>query len=163
MTTYDVIVLGLGGVGSPGCGRLPLIQDGAHMSADTFDTTPGFTTSSGRGVRWGTFSAGERVYCDRDYVLDTVPAGMMAVDYLYRRGDVDTSRIVVAGGSFGALIAPALTATDERISALAILFGAGDLQAVIEANLPLPEIVRPPVAWIGSVLVLKTECTFPPN
>ncbi|MGD9253375.1 MAG: hypothetical protein PVG92_05535, partial [Holophagae bacterium] len=45
----------------------------------------------------------------------------------------------------------------ERITAVAILFGAGDLQQVIEANLPLPEIVRPPVAWLGSVIVSPFE------
>ena len=67
--------------------------------------------------------------------MDTVPAGMMVLDYLHGRGDVDTDRIVVAGGSFGALISPALAAADERITAVAILFGAGDLQQVIEENL----------------------------
>lgn len=93
----------------------------------------------------------------RRALLNTVPAGMMAVDYLYQRGDVDTERIVVAGGSFGALISPALAAAEERVSAVAILFGAGNLQEVIEVNLPLPEFVRPPVAWIGSVLVSPFE------
>jgi hypothetical protein len=93
----------------------------------------------------------------RRALMDTVPAGMMVLDYLHGRGDVDTDRIVVAGGSFGALISPALAAADERITAVAILFGAGDLQQVIEANLPLPEIVRPPVAWLGSVIVSPFE------
>ena len=93
----------------------------------------------------------------RRALLDTVPAGMLAVDYLYQRGDLDTERIVVAGGSFGALISPALAAAEERISAAAILFGAGNLQEVIEVNLPLPEFVRPAVAWIGSVLVSPFE------
>ena len=93
----------------------------------------------------------------RRALLDTVPAGMMVVDYLYDRGDVDTDRIVVAGGSFGALIAPALAATDTRISALAILFGAGDLEKVIAANLPLAETMRPPVAWAGAVIASPFE------
>lgn len=93
----------------------------------------------------------------RRALLDTVPAAMMVLDYLHSRGDVDTDRIILAGGSFGALIAPAVAAAEERVTAVAILFGAGDLEQVIEANLPLPKIVRPPAAWFGSVVVSPLE------
>lgn len=93
----------------------------------------------------------------RQAMLDTVPAGMLALDYLYRRDDVDRKRIVLAGGSFGALFSPALAAADERISALAILFGAGHLQQVIDANLDMPSPVRQVVAWVGSVIVSPLE------
>lgn len=93
----------------------------------------------------------------RRAMLDTVPAGMLAMDYLWRRGDVDRSRIVLAGGSFGALFAPALGAADERISAVAILFGAGHLQEVIHANLRIPWPLRPVLSWVGSVIVSPLE------
>jgi hypothetical protein len=93
----------------------------------------------------------------RRAMLDTVPAAMLVLDYLHERDDVDRERIVVAGGSFGALFSPALAAADERVTAVAILFGAGDLQKVIEANLPLPKIIRPPVAWLGSLVVSPLE------
>jgi dienelactone hydrolase len=93
----------------------------------------------------------------RRAMLDTVPAGMLAVDYLWRRGDVDRNRIVLAGGSFGALFSPALAAADERISAVAILFGAGHLQDVISANLRMPWPLRPALSWVGSVLVSPVE------
>ncbi len=93
----------------------------------------------------------------RRAMLDTVPAGMLAVDYLWRRDDVDRSRIVLAGGSFGALFSPALAAADERISAVAILFGAGHLQDVIHANLRLPWPLKPALSWAGSVLVSPLE------
>ena len=89
----------------------------------------------------------------RQAMLDTVPAGMLALDYLYSRDDVDRKRIVLAGGSFGALFSPALAAADERISAVAILFGAGHLQKVIDANLDMPWPIRQVVAWAGSVIV----------
>ena len=93
----------------------------------------------------------------RRAVLDTVPAGMLALDYLLRRGDVDHRRIVLAGGSLGALFAPAWAAADDRISAVAIFFGAGDLDRLIEANLELPWPVEPAVNWIGSVIVSPLE------
>jgi dienelactone hydrolase len=93
----------------------------------------------------------------RRAVLDTVPAGMLALDYLLRRGDVDPDRIVLAGGSFGALFAPALAAADERVSAVAILFGAGDLGELIDANLELSWPLKPVVTWAGSVMVSPLE------
>jgi len=93
----------------------------------------------------------------RRAMLDTVPAGMLALDYLYRRDDVDRKRIVLSGGSFGALFSPALAAADDRVSAVAILFGAGHLQQVIDANLDLPSPVRQVVAWVGSVIVSPLE------
>ena len=93
----------------------------------------------------------------RRAVLDTVPASMLAVDYLERRGDVDPNRIVLAGGSFGALFTPALAAADERISAVAIFFGAGDLHALIDANLELWWPLKPVASWLGWIIVSPLE------
>ncbi len=93
----------------------------------------------------------------RRAMLDTVPATGLALDYLWRRNDIDRERVVLAGGSFGALLAPAAAAADPRFSAVAILFGAGDLEAVIAANLDLPWPARPIVAWLGGVVVSPLE------
>lgn len=93
----------------------------------------------------------------RRAMMDTVPAGMLALDYLWRRDDVDRSRVVLAGGSFGALFSPALAAADDRITAVAIFFGAGDLEELIDANLHLPWPVGPLAAWLGSVIVSPLE------
>jgi len=93
----------------------------------------------------------------RRAMVDAVPATMLAVDYLWRRGDVDRGRVVLAGGSFGALFAPAIGAADDRISAVAILFGAGDLEALIDANLDVAWPARPVAAWLGSVIVSPLE------
>jgi dienelactone hydrolase len=76
---------------------------------------------------------------------------------LYNRHDVDRERIVLAGGSFGALFSPALAASDERISAVAIFFGAGDLETLVAANLELPAPVRPVATWLGATLVSPME------
>jgi len=93
----------------------------------------------------------------RRAMLDTVPAGMLALDYLWRRDDVDRDRVVLAGGSFGALFSPALAAADQRVTAVAIFFGAGDLQELIDANLEMPWPVKPIVGWLGSVIVSPLE------
>lgn len=90
-------------------------------------------------------------------LLDTVPATMMAVDYLHTRKDIDRQRIILAGGSLGALIAPAAAAAEPRIAALAVLFGAGALEPLIAANLELPAPVEKPVAWVANLVVSPLE------
>jgi alpha-beta hydrolase superfamily lysophospholipase len=71
--------------------------------------------------------------------------------------EVDPDRIVLVGGSLGALVAPATAAADHRIDAVVLLFGAGDLRALCEANLPGPRIVRRALAWLLSPLVSPVE------
>jgi predicted esterase len=93
----------------------------------------------------------------RRAVVRTVPAVMLAVDYLLERSDVDPDRIVLVGGSVGALFAPAAAATDERIAAAAMLFGAGDLQSLMRTNIKIPGIAAGPVCWLGAVLVSPVE------
>ncbi|HEY5997384.1 MAG TPA: hypothetical protein VIU29_10205, partial [Candidatus Deferrimicrobiaceae bacterium] len=52
---------------------------------------------------------------------------------------------------------PAVAAADDRVTALALLFGAGDLSTLLDANLPLPSFVRRPVAWGISAVVSPLE------
>lgn len=92
----------------------------------------------------------------RHAVLNTVPAAMLAVDYLLGRDDVDPRRIVLVGGSLGALFSPAV-ADDERVSAVALLFGGADLQTIARANLKAPVYLDRLAAWILSVLVSPVE------
>jgi len=93
----------------------------------------------------------------RRAVLMTPPAVMLVLDYLHTRGDVDRDRIVLAGGSFGALLAPAAAATEKRITGLAVLFGAGDLESLIAATLEVPAPFDRPVAWIANLIVSPVE------
>ena len=66
----------------------------------------------------------------------------MIVDWARRRG---SRQVAVGGGSLGALFSPALAAADERITAVAVFFGAGDLHSLIEANLELAWPLEPAV------------------
>jgi fermentation-respiration switch protein FrsA (DUF1100 family) len=55
------------------------------------------------------------------------------------------------------MFVPAAAAMDERIAAAAILFGAGDTERLLRANLDLPMWAAVPVAWMGAVLTAPVE------
>jgi len=94
----------------------------------------------------------------RRAILDTPAAVTLAVDFLMTRTEVDRSRILLVGGSFGALIGPAATAFEPRLAGAAFLFGAGDLRTLMAANIPAPGWA----AWMGaSVVSLMTSPVEP--
>ena len=93
----------------------------------------------------------------REAIIRTVPAAMLGVDYLLQRPDVDPERIILAGGSFGAMFAPAVGATDKRIAGVVVLFGAGDIQSLIRLNLDYPAMISIPAGWLGAVLTAPVE------
>lgn len=94
----------------------------------------------------------------RRAVIRTVPAVMLAVDYLLTRPDVDPDRIALVAGSLGAMFAPAVGAMDTRIAAVVLLFGGGEIQSLLEANIrdDLGPLTRP-AAWLGKVLTCAVE------
>ncbi len=93
----------------------------------------------------------------RRAVLETVPSVMLGIDYLLTRDDVIPDRIILAGGSLGALFVPAAMAADRRITAGAILFGAGDIEFLVRSDLHLPSIVAVPAGWMCAVLTSPVE------
>ncbi|UCH84852.1 MAG: alpha/beta hydrolase [Candidatus Latescibacterota bacterium] len=93
----------------------------------------------------------------RRSVLNTVPAVMLSVDYLLDRKEIDPDRIVLIGGSLGALFSPAAGAVDQRIAAVGLIFGGGDLQAIAKANVKAPGPLRRLAAWFLAVLVSPVE------
>jgi len=93
----------------------------------------------------------------REAVINTVPAAMLCNDYLEGRNDVDPRKIVIAGGSLGALFVPAIAASDPRFSAAILLFGGGDLQSLFYANLNTPKPVSRIASWFLATLVSPVE------
>jgi hypothetical protein len=93
----------------------------------------------------------------RRAVINTVPAAQLAVDYLVSRPEVDPDRIILASGSVGAILSPAVAATDTRIDALVVLFGGGDISSLIRANLDRPAWMTVPAAWLGKVITAPVE------
>lgn len=93
----------------------------------------------------------------RKAILETVPSVMLGIDYLLIRGGVDPDRIVMVGGSLGALFVPAIMAADQRIAGAAILFGGADIERLIVADLEAPSPLAEIAGWICAVLVSPVE------
>lgn len=70
----------------------------------------------------------------RKALIDMVPAAMLATDYLFRRSDVDTTKLVILGYSFGAPFVPVISSVERRISVAAMVYGGGDLTSMIRHN-----------------------------
>ena len=84
----------------------------------------------------------------RRALVDMVPSTMLLTDYLHRRDDVDTSKLVMLGYSFGAPLVPVVVAYDKRFAVAAMVYGGGDLGSMIRHNVNRYE--KPPVgAFVG--------------
>jgi len=70
----------------------------------------------------------------RSAIVDMVPSVMLLMDYLAQRPDVDTTRIVLLGYSFGAPFVPVIMAHDQRPAVAAMVYGGGDLASLISHN-----------------------------
>jgi hypothetical protein len=70
----------------------------------------------------------------RNALIDMVPSVMLVTDYLMAREDVDTTRIVLLGYSFGAPFVPCIIAHDRRFAVAAMVYGGGDLRSLIAHN-----------------------------
>ncbi|MCL5267918.1 MAG: hypothetical protein M1469_07435 [Bacteroidetes bacterium] len=70
----------------------------------------------------------------RRAALGMVPSVMLVTDYLWRRPDVDTTKLVLLGYSFGAPFVPCIAAYDRRAASAVIVFGGGDLRGLIRHN-----------------------------
>ncbi len=99
-----------------------------------------------------------RVLAIRRAMLLTPSAVMLAVDYLERRPEVDSSGVVLVGASFGAQLISVAGALDERTGPVLIIYGGGDYQAILEANLDFgPGWLRSALAGAGAWLLDPVE------
>ncbi|KAK4500932.1 hypothetical protein PRZ48_009124 [Zasmidium cellare] len=58
------------------------------------------------------------------------------VDYLHTRPDVDTTRILLLGNSFGGLLAPLAAAKEHRLSAMFLLDGLPNFRQAVTVQFP---------------------------
>lgn len=95
----------------------------------------------------------------RGAILDMIPSVMLALDYLERRGDVDMSRVVMLGYSFGAPFVPIIMANDARPDVAAMVYGGGDMESLIRHNVGRYEgpFVSDLVGRISGVLLRPVE------
>jgi dipeptidyl aminopeptidase/acylaminoacyl peptidase len=63
-----------------------------------------------------------------------VPSVMLLTDYLCQRPDVDTTKLVLLGYSFGAPFVPCIIAHDRRAAVAAMVYGGGELRSLITHN-----------------------------
>jgi hypothetical protein len=77
----------------------------------------------------------------RKALLDMVPSAILAADYLFSRHDVDTTRLVILGYSFGAPFVPAIVAYDRRAAAAVMVYGGGEITSMIRQNVARYESV----------------------
>jgi hypothetical protein len=71
----------------------------------------------------------------RGAFLDTPPAVLLALDYLLRRPDVDTTRVEAVGVSLGVPFMTVAAALDPRITRVWLLHGTGGSYTPLEMNL----------------------------
>lgn len=57
------------------------------------------------------------------------------IDYLMTRPDIATNRIYLVGGSYGAITGTTAAAFDERIRAVALIYGGGNLRKLLSAEM----------------------------
>jgi predicted peptidase len=92
-------------------------------------------------------------------VLDMIPSVMLTLDYLERRGDVDMSRVVMMGYSFGAPFVPVIMSNEARPAVAAIVYGGGDMESLIRHNVARYEspFVADLVGKVSGVLTRPLE------
>ncbi len=95
----------------------------------------------------------------RRALLDMVPAVMLLTDYLFTRPDVDTTKLVLVGYSFGAPFVPTIIRYDRRAVAAFVVYGGGDLRSLIRHNVRRYRgaVVSEMVGWMGELLLRPLE------
>jgi hypothetical protein len=70
----------------------------------------------------------------RNAIFEMFPSVKLVMDYLRTRADVDTTRIVMLGYSFGAPFVPCAVAYERRFAAAAMVYGGGNLRHLVAHN-----------------------------
>ena len=92
----------------------------------------------------------------RTAFLDTPPALMLALDYLMRRPDVDTTRIEAAGVSLGVPFVCIASALDRRFTRIWAIHGSGGSFVPLELNMRRTIKFAPlrlPAAVVANVII----------
>lgn len=99
-----------------------------------------------------TLKAGDLIWHSRrlrNAARRIAPSFSLGAEYLLTRSDVDSTRLVMVATSFAVPFAVRAAAFDSRFVNVGLIYGAGDMAAVLAANLGSgPRWLRKPVAGI---------------
>lgn len=76
----------------------------------------------------------------RERASKTINETRRIIDYLGSRNDIDHERIYLVGASYGAITGSTAAAFDDRIKAAALIYGAGDLNKMLDASAIADEV-----------------------
>lgn len=79
------------------------------------------------------------------------------IDYLSTHPDIDANRIYVVGASYGAITGSTAAAFDERIQAIVLVYGGGNISRLLEA----PIIAKELGGWMPLVKALANFMLWP--
>ncbi|MBI1320630.1 MAG: hypothetical protein GC168_17030 [Candidatus Hydrogenedens sp.] len=72
----------------------------------------------------------------------TVNDSRRFLDYVALRGDIDPERIYVVGASYGAITGSTFAARDPRVRAIALVYGGGDINKMLQAPMIEQEVAN---------------------
>lgn len=98
----------------------------------------------------------------RPAAFDSVAQTLLLLDYLETRPDVDARRLFLVGGSMGAPIVTVAGGVDPRPAAVVVLYGGGQLAALIAHTLEHPAQPRPYPHWAAVVTGYGLSWLFAP-
>ena len=83
----------------------------------------------------------------RKALIDMVPSAILATDYLCSRHDVDTTKLIILGYSFGAPFVPVIVAHDRRAAVAVMVYGGGEVTSLIRHN-----VARYESGWLSEFI-----------
>lgn len=81
-----------------------------------------------------------KAFFDRPW--KTVNDARRFLDYAATRGDIDMNRVYLVGASYGAITGSTFAAFDKRVRAAALVYGAGNIEKMLDARMINEEIAK---------------------
>jgi hypothetical protein len=149
----EAAVLLFGGIGTGG--RAATVVDPSHRAAVLACDYPWDDPSR---LPW--WRIVWRVPAIRADVLATPQALAVAASFLVGLPDVDPRRVAAIGASLGVPFVASWAAEDQRVGAVALVYGGGDFRALFEANLRrkiAAPWLRRALAAVGATLLAELD------
>ena len=95
----------------------------------------------------------------RRAIFDMVPSVSLVTDYLWKRPDIDTTRLILMGYSFGAPFIPVIASRDRRAAVAVMVYGGGDVGSLVSHNVTRYEgpIIGAFVGGVSGLLLYPLE------